>query len=59
MEIHQAINEPREDSLLRGTRGRKEQRIPVVPQWRLIVENFLSSFQRFCWAVIIICLINL
>ena len=26
-EIHRAINEPRENSLLRGNRGRKEQRI--------------------------------
>ena len=40
-EIHRAINTPREDSLLRGNRGRKEQRIPLVVTYHPSM-NFLA-----------------
>ena len=44
-EIHRAINGPREDSLLCGNRGRKEQRIPLVVTYHTSM-NFLARTTR-------------
>ena len=44
-EIQRAINGPREDCLLRGNRGRKEQRIPLVVTYHPSM-NFLARTTR-------------
>ena len=45
-EIHRAINTPREDSLLRGDRGRKEKRIPLVVTYHPSMKFLARTTKR-------------